>query len=103
MHKVIFSLEAISMVQSYIRRYRLYYEELYSDSGLWNEDMIIEGYRAEAIKRYEEIFDIIEVHLEKEIVSYMRDETIIKWRSRVLLVSFEDEGNIRTITHIQIR
>ena len=65
--------------------------------------MIIEGYQAEAIKRYEEIFDIIEVHLEKDIMSYMRNETIIKWRSRALFLSFEDEGNIRTVTHIQIR
>ncbi len=65
--------------------------------------MIISGYRAEAIKRYEEIFDIIEACLEKEILSYMKDETIIKWRSRVLLVSFEDKDDIRTVINIQIR
>jgi hypothetical protein len=47
MYKVLFDREALSSVDSYIIQYTRYYEELYSDSGIWSEEQIIEQYRLE--------------------------------------------------------
>lgn len=103
MFKIVFSPEVVQVVQTYIVRYMSYYEDLYGDSDIWWEEQIIEGYRAEATSRYDEIFSIIESSLEWEIVSYVKNETIIRWRTKVLLASFSDEDDIRSITHLEIR
>lgn len=103
MPKVIFSIKATKTLKQYSDNYLNYYEELYSDSWIWSQETIIDWYIRESIQRYNEIADTIELKLEQDIVSYSGSEVVIRWRTKILLVTFKDEWNSRTITDIEIR
>jgi len=103
MHKnIIIKPWATQSIQNYITRYGFYYQDLYEDSGLWNEDMIISWYIDEARNRYHEIHDIISTTLQNNIIVYLDNIAIIKWRSKMLQVQFVDEWNDRIVLSINI-
>lgn len=91
------------IIEQYVRRYRIYYQELFEDSGVWNRAEIIAWYEKESIIRYSEILDMIEEKISNSVITYIDNTAIIRWRSKILLVSFRDEWNIRIITHLEIR
>lgn len=103
MLKVNFSSKATKSLKQYSDNYLNYYEDLYSDSWIWSQDKIIDWYILESIQRYNEIVDSIEAKLGEDIVSYNDNEVIIRWRSKILLVSFKDAWDTRIITDIEIR
>lgn len=65
MIKLRFEPQALSQLQLFIRHYEQAFYELYRDSGLWNEDLIIESYRQSARKIYLSILQQIEIRLGK--------------------------------------
>ncbi len=103
MYKVVFDVRALLGVDQYIEQYTKYYEHLYSDSGIWSEDQIIEQYRLEWYARYDEIIDTITMTLQTDVVSYMQDKTLIRWRTKVILLSFQDIWDLRRVIEIEIR
>lgn len=103
MHKkIVFSTDAISSIQNYIKRYGFYYQDLYEDSGLWNEETIISWYQNEARNRYFEIITTIESTLSNNIIVYLDNTAIIKWRSKVIQVVFKGQWNKKIIESVRI-
>lgn len=103
MYRVNIAKRAIEKIQKYITNYRWYHEELYLDSGVWNEELIIDGYFQEAKNRYKEIRFILEDKLSQDIPSYPNNQAIIRWRTKILVVSFREKGDTRIITDLEIR
>ncbi len=68
MRKLYYSDAAVSAVTGFIRAYEEAFFELYQDSGLVTEKMIIENYRRSAKKLSEQIFSKIDKHLVNEKV-----------------------------------
>ena len=68
MPSIIFSEEAIFSINQYSLRYAQYFEDLYSDTGIWSEDQIIENYRNESFQRREEIIRLLERRLSGDTV-----------------------------------
>ena len=65
--------------------------------------MILSSYRDESKNRRQEILDLIEENLSNELITYLVNTTIVRWRSKILLINFEDEGDTRIVTHLEIR
>ena len=103
MYNVVFDPLAYIWIDRYIVEYTRYYENLYSDTGIWSEDEIIDSYCREGYARYDEIVDTITHTLENDIISYMKNETLLRWRTRVIIVKFSDEWSQRVVTDIEIR
>ncbi len=55
--------QALTDLQRFIRQYEEAFFELYKDSGVWNEDLIIESYRESAQKLYLTILEEIQRRL----------------------------------------
>jgi len=53
--------------------------------------------------RYHEIADAIQEKLSDMIISYTENETIIRWRTKILIVNFSEKDNTRTVTDLDIR
>ena len=60
MIKIKFKQQALAQLKSFIRHYEEAFYEPYKDSGIWNEDLIISGYKESAKKLYLEILREIE-------------------------------------------
>ena len=58
-----FKPKALAELQLFIRHYEQAFFELYSDSGVWNEDLIIRSYRESAQKLYLTILRETEIRL----------------------------------------
>ncbi len=63
MYSVAFSETAVSNIDAYIYFYKRYFSELYRDTGIFSEALILEKYNSEAKMRHREIFDIISKRL----------------------------------------
>lgn len=59
MFKVEFSQDAISQIDRYISLYRESFQGLYSDTGIWSEEVIIQAYIQESKNRRNEMIDRI--------------------------------------------
>jgi len=46
---------------------------------------------------------VISDKLSNPVISYSEQQTIIRWKSKILLVSFRDENETRNITDLEIR
>ncbi len=66
MRNVIILEQVQNRISQYSENYRVYYEELYSDSGIWSEEQIIDGYIREARQREKEIYALIQENFSKE-------------------------------------
>ena len=103
MKKIIITQEVFEVVELYVRKYRFYYQDLFEDTGIWNAKQIVQWYQNESIRRYSEILEVISGKLSNSIISYSDNTTLIRWRSKILLVSFVDEWDTRIITDLEIR
>lgn len=63
MIKLSFKPRAIFALKVFIRHYEEAFFELYEDSGLWNENLIIESYKQSAKRLYKSILDEIKKRL----------------------------------------
>lgn len=68
MLKLRFKSQALSELQSFIRNYEEAFYELYKDTGIWSEDLIIQTYQESARKLYLQILQEIESKLGKKQV-----------------------------------
>lgn len=103
MYKIIFHKIALTKVDIFIESYRTHHEKVYKDSWIWSEDVIIDSYMKESIFRYDEILEIITRKLSNPVVSFTMNQSVIRWRTKIILVTFKDDWNSRTITDIEIR
>ena len=63
-----FKSQALSELKSFIRNYEEAFYELYKDTGVWSEDLIIQIYQESAKKLYSQILQEIENKLGKKQV-----------------------------------
>ena len=103
MYKVAITEKWIQNIKKYISNYRQYHEEVYIDSWIWSEMMIIEKYIEESENRFVEIQNFLKSKLSQKLPSYPQGQAILRWRTKILLVSFYDENITRIITDIDIR
>ena len=68
MMKLRFRSQALSELKSFIRNYEEAFYELYRDTGIWSEDLIIQIYQENARKLYLQILQEIEDKLGKKKV-----------------------------------
>ena len=61
--KLKFKLQALSELKSFIRNYEEAFYELYRDTGIWSENLIIQTYQENARKLYLQILHEIESKL----------------------------------------
>ncbi|MEK7587138.1 MAG: hypothetical protein AAB453_04705 [Patescibacteria group bacterium] len=54
---------AISQIKVFIRAYEEGFFTLYRDSGIWSEELIIEGYHQAALRLSQQIFENIKLYL----------------------------------------
>lgn len=105
MHKIEYSEKALNGVDAYIFLYKDYFRTLYSDTGIFTEQMILERYEQEAVSRYDEIFTLIEEKLSHDrVLGRKIDNTdLLEWRSRIILFSWRDEWMVRVVENIVVR
>ena len=93
---------AIAALNSYAAHYAEAFVTLYEDSGLWNEELILEGYRKSAKRIRDEILDSIQLHLSrKQIVG--RKEIKHGWYeisfhvdTRLIIVHYSEDKQTNT-------
>ena len=68
MIKLRFKPQALSELKSFIRHYEEAFYELYRDTGIWSEDLILQTYQESARKLYLQILQEIENKLGKKQV-----------------------------------
>ena len=105
MKKVLFLDKSASVLHGYVDGYLHLYEQLYSDTGLFYEQEILEYYRQEAKKRNNEIIDLIQAKLSPDtIIAYHITKGVhIPWRSKDLWIKWTDDGETRTIIELEIQ
>lgn len=97
-------------LQSFVTHYAEAFRELFFDSGLWNETNIIEGYRKNAHKIYDDITSVIDTRLEARKVlgrkRLSRDwyEFTFRAGDRLVIVQYSEdsEENVRWVESISI-
>jgi hypothetical protein len=105
MLKIKYHPQVIHIVEQYIRQYRIYYQELYSDTGIWWENQIIDNYIRESVDREEELYTYIEKIVSPDIILGRTplDTIFLPWRSKTLWISWEDDGDTRIVRDLIIR
>jgi len=88
MYKVVFTNASYKSINRYIELYRSYFRNLYLDSGVWQEQSIIDLYIAESEYRYVSIVDTITQKLENTLVHYTNRQAVIFWKSKIIVVSY---------------
>lgn len=104
-----FRPQALFDLQIFIKHYEEAFFELYNDSGLWNEDWIIQSYRESAAKLHAEILSSIASKLDAKRV--LGRKMLKGWQeldfhigNRLVVVLFSDDfqEQIRWIEAIAI-
>ncbi len=93
MYKVEYTTNPINAIDMYTIHYREYYEDLYSDTGVYGERQIIDIYLQNAIDRQTEIYNLIEQRLSPDLVlgRTIENTLFLSWRSKTLFIAWEDE------------
>ena len=63
MYKVSFTKWAYNAIDEYALHYRKYFEALYQDTWIWEEEKIVNNYIIESEEKYFQIADTIEERL----------------------------------------
>ena len=109
MIELLFKEEALVDLQRFVRNYEQAFFELYKDSGVWNEDLIIQSYRESANKLYSTILEKIEKRLAPEKV--IGRKTSQSWQelyfyvdNRLVIVHYSEDkkGRLRLVESIAI-
>ena len=90
MYKIVFSTAVARIVNRYSQKYREYFDEIYSDTGIWSEAQIRKQYEDGAIERRKEIAHLLTEKLSQDPILGRNSDTsaVIGWRSKILLVSW---------------
>lgn len=109
-----FKESAFADVNSFVFHYEEAFLELYRDSGLWSEEIILESVRGNAKQLFAEIYDAIEKYLGQYPGQYpvlgrkrMRDgwyELSFHVGSRLIVVYYSEDqkGGVRWVESISI-
>lgn len=105
MPNVLYSDGAIAAVDAYSLAYRSYFSGVFSDTGIWSESQIVEHYFSEAEKRKFEIYSAVRQRISPDPVlgAAPGNSLIIPWKTRYLFVTWEDRGDARVVTDLEIR
>ncbi len=103
MKKIIFTWKVISRIKTYADNYVDFYIDLYKDSWIWWLEEILKNYRREWRIRYKSIVKTIKTKLQEDIISYPNNRVIITWKTKILIIKFKDEENLRIIEDLDIR
>jgi len=104
-----FKPQALSELKSFIRHYEEAFYELYKDSGVWSEDLIISIYKESARKLYSDILQEIEKRLTKKRI--FGRKSLSSWNeldfyigNRLIIVYFSQDikNNVRFVESIAI-
>ena len=68
MRKIILSKAAQNSIIQYIRVYRKYFTDLYTDTGIFSEEQILQYYEEQTIIREQEILSLIKKSLSSDEV-----------------------------------
>lgn len=101
---------ASAELESFVDRYRDAFRTLYSDTGLWNEDLIIAGYEQNTEQLYFTIRHTIAAHLTKRPVfgrkraaeGWFEVHLSIESRHIVVLYSEDKKTSTRWVESISI-
>ncbi|OGG62529.1 hypothetical protein A3C21_00155 [Candidatus Kaiserbacteria bacterium RIFCSPHIGHO2_02_FULL_59_21] len=105
-----FRESALADVRSFVFHYEEAFLELYSDTGLWSEDTILESVRSNAKQLFTDIYGAIEEHLERRVVLGRKTkraawyEFSFRVGSRLVIVHYSEnrKHNIRWVESIAI-
>lgn len=97
-------------LESFIDRYRQAFRELYSDTGLWNENAIIAGYEESAWILYYAIRSSITDHLTRRTImgrkraakNWYEVHISVENRHVIALYSEDKRGNTRWVESVSI-
>ncbi|MBS9775291.1 hypothetical protein KGV52_01100 [Candidatus Gracilibacteria bacterium] len=103
MKKIKFSKRVRKKIYNLLEHYHKYYEKIYEDSELWNEENIIQNYIQEADYRQENMVDTITKILENDVVSYPNGTAVIRWKTKYLMIRLTETEDARIIEDIDIR
>jgi len=68
MRKIVLSRPAQNSIIQYIQAYRKYFTDLYTDTGIFSEEQILQYYEEQTIIREREILSLIEKSLSPDEV-----------------------------------
>ncbi len=109
MLKLRFKSQALSELKSFIRNYEEAFYELYKDTGIWSEDLIIQTYQESARKLFLQILQEIESKLGKKQV--LGHKSLGSWQeldfyvgNRLIIVYYSQDlkNKVRFVESISI-
>jgi hypothetical protein len=105
MKKILLHDSVIIAVDTYIRNYSSYFLGLYTDTGIFSEDQILEYYEKEAKNREMELYNLIKTRFssEKVLGRTLNNTLFLAWRWKTLFVAWHDDGDIRMLIDLIIR
>ncbi|HEY4521092.1 MAG TPA: hypothetical protein VJL57_01695 [Candidatus Paceibacterota bacterium] len=109
MIKLQFEEQALRNLEGFVRHYEEAFVELYRDSGLWSEDLIVQGYRDSAKTLHADIVAEIERRLVRQKILGRKavgssNELFFHVGARLIIVHYSEESKkrIRVIESISI-
>ncbi len=101
---ILFQDNCLETIDRYIDKYEEYFFNLFTNTGIFNEETIRENYVREAKNRRNSIIDLIIKTLSTDLVfGRTLDNTIfISWKSKILFIAWEDRWNKRILTDLII-
>jgi hypothetical protein len=101
--------QALNDLQRFIRQYEEAFFDLYQDSGVWNEKLIIESYRESAQKLYLTILKELQYYLSpkkilgrKKLGDMHELNFYVGERLIIIYYSEDDQGKMRYVESIAI-
>ncbi len=99
--------KSLDSIDKYIELFLDFYVTLYSDSGIWSEEFIIEDYRVKAKKLHRNILDYIQNRMSEELLPYElldfgKRKCILTIEQRRLEIIYEESDTERVIHEIKI-
>lgn len=104
MRKVIFSDSVLARINQYAENYRAYFEDTWTDTGIWSESIIRNRYCELAYERAESLAKSIADRLSSDIVigHNWNQSVTIPWRQKNLNITWYDVEKARIVETIEI-
>lgn len=107
MYNIRFSQQAERELFSFINNYETAFFELYRDTGLWNEKLIIQGYRDSALRLLNQIILTTQHRLQPTtVIGRQKQQGYFSLSfhvgSRLISIFYEEEKSVKTRIVISI-
>ena len=107
--KIYFTDKAIAEIQNFIRASEEAFFELFRDSGIWAEHIIIQSYLATTTELKKRLFEEIQIRLSKKLVFGRRNlgtlnELVFHVGSRLIIIYYSEnlKQKIRIVESVGI-